>query len=164
VRVAGSGGLTTDLLGQRHSPPTTQQTRRETARAERESRMRQAKQKNESINEELIDRPYLARFTLGNMALEREILELFSGQMPRLIAQLRSAKTHAEWSLAAHTIRGSALAVGARDLANLAQIAESLDWNVDPQERDRAREEAANAVALASEHVCRYIACLFATG
>jgi HPt (histidine-containing phosphotransfer) domain-containing protein len=126
--------------------------------------MRPARQKNESANEALIDRAYLAKFTLGNMALEREILELFRGQMPRLIEQMRSAKTHAEWSLAAHTIKGSASAVGARDLANLAQIAESLDWSVDPQERDRAREEAANAVALASEHVCRYIACLFATG
>jgi HPt (histidine-containing phosphotransfer) domain-containing protein len=126
--------------------------------------MRPAHQKNESANEELIDRAYLARFTLGNMALEREILDLFSGQMPRLLEQLRGAKTHAEWSLAAHTIRGSALAVGARDLANLAQIAESLDWSVGGKELDRGRQEAANALALASEQVCRYIACLFATG
>jgi HPt (histidine-containing phosphotransfer) domain-containing protein len=133
-------------------------------RAKRESHMRQAKVKNESLDEDLIDRAYLARFTLGNMTLEREILELFSGQMPRLVEQLRSAKTHAEWSLAAHTIRGSALAVGARDLANLAQIAECLDWSVKPEELKRAREEAANAVALASERVCRHIACLFATG
>ena len=126
--------------------------------------MRPAQHKNDSTSEELIDRAYLARFTLGNSALEREILDLFSGQMPRLIEQLRRAKTHAEWSLAAHTIRGSALAVGARDLANLAQIAESLDWSVDGKELDRARQEAANALALASEQVCRYIACLFATG
>ena len=126
--------------------------------------MGQPKPKNDSADDTLIDRAYLARFTMGNAGLEREILELFTGQMPRLVSDLRNATTHKEWTLAAHTIRGSALAIGARDLANLAQIAESLDWNMEPAERDRVREQAADAVALASDHVCRHIACLFATG
>lgn len=123
-----------------------------------------AKQKKDFSDEALIDREYLSKFTLGNMSLEREILELFSGQMPRLVNDMRTAKTHDDWTLATHTIRGSALAVGARDLASLAQIAESLDWNTEPAELERARERAAEAVAMAADRVCRYIACLFATG
>ena len=66
---------------------------------------------------EPIDRGYLARFTLGNAALEREVLELFAGQLPLYVGQLRAAASQQDWMLAAHTIKGSALAVGAQRLA-----------------------------------------------
>ena len=112
------------------------------------------------INEP-IDRAYLARFTLGNMALEREILELFAGQLQIYVEQLRTAAGSKEWKLAAHTIKGSALAVGARHLAELAQIAERLDGDAHSLNSERVRREAAEAVAAASDHACRYIARLF---
>jgi len=112
---------------------------------------------------EPIDRRYVARFTLGNMALEREVLELFAGQMPRYVEQLRAAANGKEWMLAAHTIKGSALAVGARRLASLAQMAERLDVDAKPADSQNMRRDAADAVAAASNEACRYIACLFAT-
>ena len=110
-----------------------------------------------------IDRRYLARFTLGNRELEREVLELFAGQMPRYVDQLRAAASAKEWVLAAHTIKGSALAVGARRLASLAQIAERLDVEANPANSQTIRRDAAAAVAAASDEACQYIACLFAT-
>lgn len=113
---------------------------------------------------EPIDRRYLARFTLGNMALEREILELFAGQMPRYVEQLRAAANAKEWMLAAHTIKGSALAVGARRLASLAQMAERLDVDANLADSQIMRRDAADAVAAASNEACRYIAFLFAAG
>jgi HPt (histidine-containing phosphotransfer) domain-containing protein len=112
---------------------------------------------------EPIDRRYLARFTLGNMALEREVLELFAGQMPRYVEQLRAAANGKEWMLAAHTIKGSALAVGARRLASLAQMAERLDMDAYPADCENMRRDATNAVAAASNEACLFIACLFAT-
>lgn len=111
-----------------------------------------------------IDRAYLARFTLGNAALEREILELFARHMPLYVGQLRDAADRKQWMLAAHTIKGSALAVGAQRLASLAQVAERLDVDALPAQSQHLRQEAADAIAAASEEACRYIACLFATG
>lgn len=111
--------------------------------------------------DEPIDLAYLARFTLGNAGLEREILELFAGQMPLYVEQLRAADSPKAWGLAAHTIKGSALAVGAHKLARLAQMAERLD--VDAVAVDGVGAQAADAVAAASDEVCRYIACRFAT-
>lgn len=111
--------------------------------------------------DEPIDVAYLARFTLGNTRLEREILELFAGQMPLYVEQLRAADSRKTWELAAHAIKGSALAVGAHKLASLAQMAERLD--VDAGAADGVGAQAADAVAAASDKVCRYIACRFAT-
>lgn len=105
---------------------------------------------------EPIDRAYLARFTLGNAALEREVLELFAAQVPLYVLQLRAAVTHKAWKDAAHTIKGSALAVGAHRLASLAQVAERLDVEAD-------RAHAIAAVAAGADEACRHIACLFAT-
>jgi len=113
--------------------------------------------------EEPIDRAYLARFTLDSEALEREVLGLFAEQLPLYVAQLRAAASPLEWRTAAHTIKGSALAVGARRLANVAQTAERLD--VDPGRLDTQdrREQTVAAVAAAAEHARSFIACLFAT-
>ena len=44
-----------------------------------------------------------------------------------------------DWKLAAHTIKGSALAVGARRLASLAQMAERLDVDADPADSQTMR-------------------------
>ena len=82
---------------------------------------------------EPIDRGYLARVTLGNRVLEREVLELFAGQLPVYVAQLRAADSQKDWRFAAHTIKGSALAVGANRLASLAHMAERLDLEAEPR-------------------------------
>jgi HPt (histidine-containing phosphotransfer) domain-containing protein len=108
---------------------------------------------------EPIDYAYLARFTCGNADLEREVLEIFATQTPVYVAQLRTAVTRKNWRETAHAIKGSALAIGARSLAALAQLAERLDIEADPI----ARERAVTAVAAAADEVCRHIACRFAT-
>lgn len=108
---------------------------------------------------EPIDYAYLARFTCGNAGLEREVLEIFAAQTPVYVAQLCSAAARQAWKEAAHAIKGSALAVGARNLAALAQLAERLDIEADPV----ARERAVTAVAVAADEVCSHIACRFAT-
>lgn len=109
-----------------------------------------------------INRRYLARFTLGNLALEREVLQLFAQQMPVYVDQLRRAENSGDWKLAAHTIKGSARAIGADRLASVAQLAEGLDLAA--TSRSDLREQAAEAVAVAANEVCSYIACRFATG
>lgn len=111
-----------------------------------------------------LNRTYLARFTLSNLALEREVLQLFAQQMPAYLDQLREAKTREEWKLAAHTIKGSALAIGAERLASVARVAEGLEVDTTSPDQDDKRRQAAEAVTAAANEVCSYIACLFATG
>ena len=109
-----------------------------------------------------IDRPYLARFTLGSAALEREVLELFAEQAPLYLERLRDAHTGTAWKNAAHTIKGSAAAVGAWRLARFAEMAEQVDVEADMALSEGHRDEAIAAVAAAIEEACRFIARLWA--
>ena len=104
-----------------------------------------------------VDRAYLARFTLGNAALEREVLELFASQTPVYLERLREAATAKDWKEAAHTIKGSASAIGAWRLQRFAELAERIGVEVEAA----GREEAIAAVTAASDEVCRFIERLF---
>ena len=98
-----------------------------------------------------IDREHLARYTLGSPVLEREILGLFLAQLPLSIEQLRFAATDREWQVAAHTIKGSARAVGAWQVASIARDAEKSPGLADEEERDSllaALEAASDAVEV----------------
>lgn len=84
-----------------------------------------------------IDRAHLARYTLGSLSLEREVLGLFLAQLPLSIEQLRFAVTDREWHVAAHTIKGSARAVGAWQVSQIALEAEQTSGATDEEERER---------------------------
>ncbi len=71
-----------------------------------------------------IDLKHLRRYTMGDVALEQEVLELFLGQLPQTIQALSDAATEREWRMAAHTLKGSGRAVGAWRVARLAERAE----------------------------------------
>ena len=79
-------------------------------------------------DEPIVDLVHLARQAMGDQALERELLELFNHQSAKIISQLaaalgRDAKFCGDL---AHTLRGSALAVGAGRVARTAQAYEAL--------------------------------------
>lgn len=112
---------------------------------------------------EPIDLRFLARFTLGNAALEREVLELFAGQAPLYLQQMRAAESTKAWRDAAHTMKGSAAAVGAWRLARFAEMAERLDVEAEVAVSEGLREQAVAGLAVAVDEACRYIARLFAT-
>jgi HPt (histidine-containing phosphotransfer) domain-containing protein len=73
-----------------------------------------------------LNRSKLAVFTLGDAVLEREIVELFLGQIDDLTAALAAAVSARDWYMAAHTIKGSAAAIGAEQTAAAAHAAERL--------------------------------------
>ena len=110
---------------------------------------------------EAIDRSYLARFTRGNAGLEREVLELFAAQAPLDLERLRTAASEADWQAAAHTIKGSAAAVGARQLQRLAEFAERVAFGLAPALRAAERAVAVDLIAAATVAVCRQIDQMF---
>jgi HPt (histidine-containing phosphotransfer) domain-containing protein len=61
----------------------------------------------------------LRRMTLGDTALEREVLGMFSTQAVRLLERLQVLPEDA--AAVAHTLKGSARAVGALDVADAAE-------------------------------------------
>jgi HPt (histidine-containing phosphotransfer) domain-containing protein len=67
-----------------------------------------------------IDARHLQRMTLGDAALEREVLALFSLQAARLVGELDGVPAGA--ASLAHTLKGSALGVGAF------AVAEAAEW------------------------------------
>ena len=79
-----------------------------------------------------LDHAHLARYTMSDRTLEYEILRLFLAQIPLTLESLKFASMDRDWVIAAHTLKGSARAVGVRRLAELALEAEQLggisDW------------------------------------
>lgn len=78
------------------------------------------------VDEPVLDREYLAKFTLGDAALEQEVLQLFRDHSVVQLAQLRDAAGDPKrWHDASHGIKGSARGIGAKALGQAAAHAEN---------------------------------------
>jgi HPt (histidine-containing phosphotransfer) domain-containing protein len=86
-----------------------------------------------------IDLAHLKRMTLGDVSLEREVLALFAGQSAGLIRAL--AGLPADAAALAHTLKGSARAIGA------VRVAEAAEWL-----ETAIRDDDVVAEALATLH------------
>jgi HPt (histidine-containing phosphotransfer) domain-containing protein len=71
-----------------------------------------------------IDIEHLQRMTLGDASLEREVLAMFSAQSVSLIGMLATLPINA--GALAHTLKGSARAIGAFRVADAAARLEAL--------------------------------------
>jgi HPt (histidine-containing phosphotransfer) domain-containing protein len=92
-----------------------------------------------------IDLKHLNRMTLGDAGLEREVLAMFSAQAAGMIAAL--AALPSDIRALAHTLKGSARAIGAFSVAAAAEGLEAtIATGADPTQ---ALTELGDAVALA---------------
>jgi HPt (histidine-containing phosphotransfer) domain-containing protein len=91
-----------------------------------------------------LDSGHLARMTLGDAGLEREVLAMFSAQAADLIARLAgffpseagSSETgSSEVPALVHTLKGSARAIGAFHVADAAEALETAIRNGDDAAR-----------------------------
>ena len=95
-----------------------------------------------------IDLEHLARMTLGDGLLRREVLGMFVKQTGELLGRLGGRPD--DGAALAHTLKGSARAIGAFPVAACAEVLESaLRQGGDPSEA-LAALEAATAEARAS--------------
>jgi HPt (histidine-containing phosphotransfer) domain-containing protein len=72
-----------------------------------------------------VDLVHLARQSLGDPALEAEILMLFRRQAPQLADRMRRTEAAGPVADLAHTLKGSALGIGAFALARAAAALEA---------------------------------------
>lgn len=74
----------------------------------------------------VLDLIHLRRYTMDNQTLERELLALFLGQLPVIVREISHAATCADWKFALHTLKGSARAIGATTIGELAEMLEGF--------------------------------------
>jgi HPt (histidine-containing phosphotransfer) domain-containing protein len=101
-----------------------------------------------------IDVEHLKRMTLGDAGLEREVLAMFSAQAVRLIGTLAGLPPDA--AALAHTLKGSARAIGAFRVADAAGGLETAIRNGDgPAEMLAELKEAIAQVRMAIDAMLR---------
>ena len=103
-----------------------------------------------------IDLVHLSRTTMGDRALEREVLQLFDRQSSILIERMRSVAPAGVVTLA-HTLKGSARGVGAWRVARAAEQLELAGASGNPT------AEALDRLAAASDEARTVIAELLRT-
>jgi HPt (histidine-containing phosphotransfer) domain-containing protein len=96
-----------------------------------------------------IDLVHLARMTLGERSLEREVLQLFDRQSTLLLGRMRAAAC-ANVATLAHTLKGSARGIGAWRVARAAEALEAAD----PVEAGAALDR----LTAATDEACAVIA------
>jgi HPt (histidine-containing phosphotransfer) domain-containing protein len=94
-----------------------------------------------------IDGAHLDRMTLGDASLEREVLAMFSGQAVGLIDRLATEAKSSETVALAHTLKGSARAIGAFGVADAAEGLEAAIRHGDDPVQALARLKDAVAEA-----------------
>jgi HPt (histidine-containing phosphotransfer) domain-containing protein len=97
-----------------------------------------------------IDGAHLDRMTLGDAGLEREVLAMFSGQAVGLIDRLATEARSSETLALAHTLKGSARAIGAFRVADAAEGLEAAIRHGDDPAEALARLKEAVAEARAA--------------
>lgn len=95
----------------------------------------------------IFDRAHLAQYTMDSPELEREIIGLFVDQLPAILERLQNASSSAEWRIATHTLKGSALAVGAYKIGALAKKLEPANSPEQETKRKKLLSGLARAVA-----------------
>ncbi len=114
--------------------------------------MAHAAQTLTSEHRPVIDRAHLQRMTAGAPELERELLQLFDTQCAVLIDRMAHCETPARAALA-HTLKGSALGIGAMQVAEAAAALERAGKGHTP-----ALPELQRAVAQARAAIARMLA------
>ena len=76
---------------------------------------------------QVLNLEHLRVFTLGNVALEREVLGLFEVELPQTLAEIEAGiATDKPWYAALHKLKGSAHAVGAERLGDRAKFGQQI--------------------------------------
>lgn len=98
--------------------------------------------------EQPIDVTHLARMTLGDASLEREVLQLYDRQAEMLLARMRRAGP-ANVTGYAHTLKGSSSGIGAWKVARAAEAVERAAGRAGPADVAVAIEGLAAAIGEA---------------
>jgi len=98
-----------------------------------------------------IDRVHLKQMTFGDRGLECELLQLFDRQAEMLMTRMRQSDASV-LAMLAHTLKGSAVGIGAHDVAAAAAAAEQAA-SAPAAERTAALQRLAAAIDAARAEI-----------
>lgn len=84
---------------------------------------------------DILDLAHLSRYSMGDRALEAELLALFRTQVHLQADAITLAADEESWKFATHTLKGVARSLGAWRIARIAAALESLGFEGDMGER-----------------------------
>jgi hypothetical protein len=93
-----------------------------------------------------VDLTHLARYTMGNAVVEREVLELFRRQTRLYFDRLSRATSDDSWREAARVLKASARGVGAWQILQSAETAERLTLSSPRSSRDDVLRSLASQI------------------
>lgn len=79
-----------------------------------------------------IDIDHLLSMTGGDIDLAEEVIDIFCQQVDIWSRMLNPAAPASQWADAAHTLKGAALSIGAHELAERCQAAETAGRDLPP--------------------------------
>ena len=106
---------------------------------------------------EILDLSQLRRYTLGDTALEAEVLGLFADQSQIYLDALVYAGDWKGWNEAAHSLRGSAGAIGAGKVVAAAARAEQIAHFGDKEKRADLLGDVQFEIKRVNEAISRHL-------
>jgi HPt (histidine-containing phosphotransfer) domain-containing protein len=106
-----------------------------------------------------VDLEHLGRYTGGEADLNAEVLEMFVHQCAQSLSRLHSlieARDAKAWHDVLHTLKGSALGIGAFPLAEELAAAETINPELAPTEAVSALETLTSGSNMVSTFVAAY--------
>jgi HPt (histidine-containing phosphotransfer) domain-containing protein len=103
-----------------------------------------------------VDFNHLETYVAGDRGLAREVLGLFSDQARTVLPTLEPAGPNDAWRNAAHSLKGSALGVGAFALAEACSAAEQAR-DAPIEVKSAARAKIADALGQALTDIALYL-------
>jgi HPt (histidine-containing phosphotransfer) domain-containing protein len=106
-----------------------------------------------------VDLEHLAKYTGGEADLNAEVLEMFVRQCAQSLSRLRAlieARDAKTWRDVLHTLKGSALGVGAFPLAEELATAEAINPELSPGEAAGALESLRSGSNMVGTFVAAY--------
>jgi HPt (histidine-containing phosphotransfer) domain-containing protein len=110
----------------------------------------------------VLDLAHLARYTMGNRDLERELLRLFRTQIRAQVTGVAQARDAPDpdgqaWRFATHTLKGVARSIGAWAIADTAEKLEQLGHDGDRGAYGRLMVALAAQIAACEREIARIV-------
>ena len=100
-----------------------------------------------------VDLVHLSKQTFGSKDLETEVLGLFLSHSMQCLERLKAAQTDKDWADAAHSIKGSARAIGAWVIGERAEIYERQAASGQLSDKTAACEEIESLVDETNRYI-----------
>ncbi len=108
------------------------------------------------VAEPVIDLAHLDQYTLGDRALQTELLQLFRAQLKDQSDVLKRCDSQSDWATACQTLKGAARAIGAVQICQMAEALEITPY-ISSEDRETVLRPLMSAAAVFEAEVERYL-------